>query len=295
MKLKFNYITISLIALSLTGCFGLDDNLFNPDTNIEAYYLDDFDGKQEIEVDNYDIADSLVHLFTLNVGNAGEHIYAVYIGDTAKIASDSIIVYCHGNAGHLDYYWPRAKLLANVNGTNTYGVLMMDYRGYGLSQGKPTEENMYEDVDACIVWLKNKGLTNDRFFMYGFSLGGAAACELTANPRNLTPSKILLESPFASAATLIQEGSGLALPSSYFVDLKIDNAQEIKKINQPFYWIHGEEDDFLDIDMNGQVIYNNYKGSYKEAHRIPEAVHNNVPKIMGYEEYIESIGTFLRR
>ena len=293
--MKLHHLLFTIIIFSLTSCFGLDDNLFNPDTSITEYQFDHFTGKQEIEVGNYAIEDSLIHLFTLDVGNAGEKIYAVYIGDTNRINTDSIIVYCHGNAGHMDYYWPRAKLLGNVNGTNNYGVLMMDYRGYGISQGKPSEENMYEDVDACIVWLKNKGLTNDRFFMYGFSLGAAAACELTANPRSLTASKLLLESPFASAATLIQEGSGLALPSTYFVDLKVDNAQEIKKIQQPFYWIHGEDDDFLEIDMNGQVIYNNYQGVYKEAHRIPEAVHNNVPKIMGYAEYIESVGTFIRR
>jgi pimeloyl-ACP methyl ester carboxylesterase len=293
--MKTHHLLFTIISFSLTSCFGLDDNLFNPDTSITEYQFDHFTGKQEIEVVNYAIDDSLIHLFTLEVGNAGEKIYAVYIGDTNRINTDSIIVYCHGNAGHMDYYWPRAKLLGNVNGTNNYGVLMMDYRGYGISQGKPSEENMYEDVDACIVWLKNKGLTNDRFFMYGFSLGASAACQLTANPRSLTPTKLLLESPFASAATLIQEGSGLALPSTYFVDLKVDNAQEIKKIKQPFYWIHGEEDDFLEIDMNGQVIYDNYQGVYKEAHRIPEAVHNNVPKIMGYPEYIESIGTFLRR
>ncbi len=293
--MKLHHLLFTIIIFSLTSCFGLDDNLFNPDTSITEYQFDHFTGKQEIEVENYAIEDSLIHLFTLEVGNAGEKIYAVYIGDTNRIDTDSIIVYCHGNAGHMDYYWPRAKLLGNVNGTNNYGVLMMDYRGYGISQGKPSEENMYEDVDACLVWLKNKGLTNDRFFMYGFSLGASAACQLTANPRSLTPSKLLLESPFASAAKLIQEGSGLSLPSTYFVDLKVDNAQEIKKINQPFYWIHGEDDDFLEIDMNGQVIYNNYQGVYKEAHRIPGAVHNNVPKIMGYPEYIASVGAFLRR
>ena len=283
------------IIFSLTSCFGLDDNLFNPNTDITAYEFENFTGEQEINVDELKVEDSLIHPFTLDVGNAGEKIYAVYIGDTSKIKTDSVIVYCHGNAGHMDYYWPRAKLLANANGAHTYGVLMMDYRSYGLSEGKPSEYNLYEDVDASIVWLQNKGLTNDRFFIYGFSLGSSAACELTANPRSLTPSKLLLESPFASAATLIQEGSGLALPSTYFVDLKIDNAQEIKKINQPFYWIHGEEDDFLAMKMNGEVIYNNYQGVYKEAHRIPNAVHNNVPKIMGYTEYMESVGTFLRR
>ena len=69
-------------------------------------------------------------------------IHAVYLGNIADIATDTIILYCHGNRDHLDFYWPRIKLLANVGGKNRYGVLAMDYRGFGLSEGPATEEGM---------------------------------------------------------------------------------------------------------------------------------------------------------
>ena len=131
--------------------------------------------------------------------------------------------------------------------------------------------------------------------MYGFSLGASAVCELTANPRSLKPSKIMLESPFASAEVMVQDGSGLALPSSFFVNLAIDNAEEIKKINQPLYWIHGTDDDFLDINTHGEVVYKNHGGIYKEAHRISGANHADVPLVMGYSQYLESLAQFLQK
>ena len=48
----------------------------------------------------------------------------------------------------MDSYWQRTKLLANVGGTNNYGVMTFDYQGYGLSSGTPSEAGMYDDADA---------------------------------------------------------------------------------------------------------------------------------------------------
>lgn len=283
-----------ILTLGLASCLDLDPLLFNPNTDITEYKLDDFTGEQEIKVDAYQVADSLTTIFTLDVGENKEKIYAVYIGNIDSIQTDTVFLYLHGNAGHIDYYWPRAKLLANVHGQNNHGVLIIDYRGYGLSEGTPSEENLYEDSRAAVSWLVDKGLTSERFLMYGFSLGSAPALELTANGAAILPNKLLLESPFASAEVMVQDGSGLALPGSFFTNLKIDNAEEIKKINQPLYWVHGIDDDFLALETHGEVVYGNYKSRAKVAYRIPGANHSDVPKVMGYEAYIKSIEDFIR-
>lgn len=284
---------IILLIIGLSSCLDLDPLLFNPNTDIEEYKLDDFEGEQEIEVEAYQVADSLTTIFTVEVGERKENICAVYIGDMDSITTDTVILYLHGNAGHIDYYWPRAKLLANVNGQNNYGVLIIDYRGYGLSEGSPSEDNMYEDSRAAVSWLAEQGLSSDRFMMYGFSLGSAPAIELTAKGAGLTPFKLMIESPFASSEVMVQDGSGLSLPSSFFTNLKIDNAEEIKRINQPLYWIHGTDDDFLALDTHGEIVFQNHQGQYKEAFRIPGANHGDVPKIMGYETYIKSLENFI--
>lgn len=287
-----------LILMVCSSCLRLDSLLYNPDTSIDQYEFDQFNGNQEISVgEEYNIQDSLIHLITVqsDPGGANKKIYAVYVGEIGNIATDTIILYCHGNAGHLDYYWPRIKLLANAGGKNRYGVLAMDYRGFGLSEGSPTEEGLYEDVDACMRWLKQMGLADERLVIYGFSLGSAPAMELTANPRKLQPSKLMLESPFASDEVMVEDGSGLSLPGSFFSSLEIDNADEIKKVKEPFFWIHGTADKFLRISTHGETVYKNYDGIYSEAHRVEGGEHSDVPTVMGYSEYVDATYQFIIR
>lgn len=294
------YFVILLVTTLLSSCLRLDDNLYNLSDKITEYKLDNYTGQQDFKLDDtYKIQDSLIHLFTLsskapNEGSATT-IQAIYIGNISKIKTDTVIMYCHGNKWHMDFYWQRAKLLAHVNGKNKYGVLMIDYRGFGLSDGDPTEDGLYADVDAALQWLKLNGLTTDRLMMYGFSLGSAPACELTAKPRSMTPSKIILEAPFASADVMTNDGSGLNMPASFFTNLKIDNAEEIKNINQPLCWIHGTNDNFLNINTHGEVVYKNYIGAYKEAHRINGADHGEVQTKMGFTDYLTTLSNFIKK
>lgn len=292
-------VVIIVILLGFTGCLRLDDNLFNPNTTkITEYKLDNYTGETDFVLDaSFKIADSLIHLFELASQGPDEavstRIQAIYIGDINRIATDTVIMYCHGNAEHMDFYWPRAKLLANTQSKNRFGVLMIDYRGYGLSEGKPTEDGLYADVDAALKWLKNKGLVDSRLVMYGFSMGSAPATKLSAGGYSMLPSKLLLEAPFASAEVMVQDASGLAMPGAFFTDLKINNAEQIKNVQQPFFWIHGENDDFLNINTHGAVVYNNYNGTYKEAHRITGAEHSTIPQTVGFREYLTWVGEFI--
>ncbi len=288
------------LLVSLSSCLKLDSNLYNNDNKLKEYKFDNYTGEQDFILDDtYAIPQNSITLFSLSskADNESEAttIKAVYIGDPARIATDTVILYCHGNKWHMDFYWQRAKLLAHTNGKNRYGLLMMDYRGFGLSEGKPTENGMYADVDACMNWLKERGLTNERLIIYGFSLGSASACELSANPRSLSPSKLILESPFGSAAIMVQDASLLNMPADYFTDLKIDNAEEIKKVKQPFLWLHGTRDNFLNYKTHGQVVYNNYGGTYKTSYLVDGADHGEVPKKMGFETYLKTLGEFVRK
>jgi fermentation-respiration switch protein FrsA (DUF1100 family) len=273
----------------------LDDNLFNPNTvKITEYKFEAYDGPVDFKLgSSYTIPDSLIHLMTFN--SDGNTIYGVYIGSKSRIATDTVILYCHGNRDHMDFYWQRAKLLANTGGKNRFGVMMVDYRGYGLSEGEPSEEGLFEDVNASLKWLKEKGLSSNRLIMYGFSLGSAPATKLTASPRALMPSKLILEAPFASAEVMVQDASGMSLPGEFFTDLKINNADLIQSISQPFCWIHGTADSFLSYTTHGKVVYDRYRGSYKEAHPVNSADHGNVPLVMGFKKYNTALENFITK
>lgn len=287
-----------IFLLYCSSCLKLNSNLYNNDNSIKEYKLDKYDGEQDFVLDaGYAIPDSLIYLFTLPSRTAQEqdpvYIQALYIGDINKIGTDTVILYCHGNKWHMDFYWQRAKLLANSGGKNRFGVLMFDYRGFGLSEGEPSEDGMYADTRACLNWLKSKGLSGDRLIMYGFSLGSAAACELTAKPEELHPSALILEAPFASAEVMVQDAALLAMPGVYFTDLKIDNAEEIKAVKQPFLWLHGLSDSFLSYATHGEVVYKNYSGVYARKFMVEGAEHGEVPEKMGFEKYNRSITEFI--
>jgi len=293
-------ISLLILLVVASGCFNLDANLLNPGDKITSYQMAAYTGSTDFRLDSsYVLPKSSVNVFTLQSQGIGESspttIYAAYLGDTSRIVNDTVIIYCHGYNHHMDFYYPRAQLLANIGGKNRYGVMMMDYRSFGLSQGTPTEEGLYADVNAAISWLKSKGLTGDRLILYGFSLGGAPATYLAAQPRALAAQKLILESPFASTGSLTADATGLNLPAAAVTTLKFDNAEEIKSVMQPFFWMHGIDDSFLNINTNGEVVFKNYHGTYGEAHRIAGADHATVPQTWGFKNYSDSLLKFITR
>jgi pimeloyl-ACP methyl ester carboxylesterase len=282
------------VIFALTTSCRLDSFLFSP-LKATEYKLDDFENPPHFRLDStYAIADSLVSLMALESGPQDNRatIYAVYIGDVSRISQDTVILYCHGNAGNIDYYWERAKLLANAGGKNRFGVMFMDYRGYGMSTGEATELGMYYDVEACMEWLKSNGLTSRRFIMEGFSLGCAPATELTANPRTLEPEKLILEAPFASFDFMVQDIAKLSVPGSLYANLEVDNAEEIKKVQQPFLWMHGIADSYVGIH-HGELVAQNYQGTKIIKRRVAGAEHSLVPPTMGFDLYMKLIVDFI--
>jgi len=129
--------------------------------------------------------------------------------------------------------------------------------------------------------------------MYGFSLGTAPATELTAQPRTIAPAKLILEAPFASVSKIQQDASGFNMPSSFFIDIVLDNAEEIKAVEQPFLWMHGTADDFVQIG-HGEVVVKNYDGTYKVERRVSGGGHSTVPYFMGFQTYMELIHGFIQ-
>ena len=103
----------------------------------------------------------------------------------------------------------------------------------------------------------------------------------------------MIEAPFASDEVMVQDASGLSLPGSFFTNLEINNAEEIAKVNEPFFWIHGTADSFLSIETHGEVVYKNYNGSYSVAHRVQGGEHRDVPAIMGYKSYSDVVLKFI--
>lgn len=303
--MKTPLIILSLAIILLNACARLDANLFEPES-LSEYKLEEYQGSRELTVPaEFSIDADKISLLELKSGKIDETvtIAGLFVGDIDRISNNdySVILYCHGNKKHIDYYWNRIKLLANVGGKNHYGVMTVDYRGYGLSDGEPSENGVYADVDAAMKWLKDQGLTEDRLTIYGYSLGSAPAVELSTNPRTLKPQKVILEAPFASATVMVQDSAILALPSSFVTNLNINNAERIKTMTQPLLWFHGTADDFISISSHGELVFSNHPGIEnidKFAERVQGAKHNNIPQVIadqqgGFQTYLDKVLTFL--
>lgn len=292
------YIALLFISVSLLSCRKrLDSFLFNG-SKLESYQLDNYTGEVSLELNGqFAVPDSMINRvhFPVEIDGKTVQVQGVYVGDTNHINQDTVILYCHGNKDHMDFYWCREKLYAHIGGLGRYGVLMFDYPGFGLTEGTATENNMYAATSSAISWLKDRGLSNDRFVMFGFSLGSAPVCEVAGHSSDyaLQPSKIILEAPFASAEIMIQDAALLSMPGSFLVDLKIDNATEIKKVNVPLLWIHGMADSFLSMTSHGQLVYDNKTGA-KESVLVPGGEHETTPFVMGYQAYIDRLAAFIQ-
>ncbi|HHH53765.1 MAG TPA: alpha/beta hydrolase [Bacteroidetes bacterium] len=280
--------------LIYSGCQKLDSNLFNPDNTIEKYYWDDYKGEREFHIGSEYVVDSLdFNYFTVQSDYKGDKktIHAVYLGNIEEIKRDTVIVYCHGNADHMDFYWERAKLLYYAGGKSRFGVLMMDYRGFGLSEGETNEPAMEYDVSACIEWLEQRGLTEDRMIIYGFSLGSIPAVEICKD-KIIKPKKLILEAPIGNIDVMVVGASSLSMSSGFMTNIQADNIEFIKYVDQPLLWIHGVADSFLPYNTHGQPIYDNHKGP-KEKILVPGGEHGDTPKVYGLVKYMNAVANFI--
>lgn len=292
-------ITLLLISLllAITSCKKKTlDSLAFPSEKLDSYQFENYADAEIVIPDSLQIEPSERTLLTFDSYSSADEttykIYGVYIGDLSTIDQDTVILYFHGQSKHMDNYYTRASLLANLGGKYNYGVLMIDYRGYGMSEGECTEQGLYEDAATAISWLKGQGVNNNQIVVYGYSLGAIPAIDRCAYEANFNPIKLILESPLASVENLVQNSTVLNVSPGYMTTLQFPNAEKIKLVNTPLSWYHGKEDTYIAIS-NGELIFENHSGT-KEAHRIDNSDHSEIPTIMGYNKYMEGLLTFIR-
>ena len=113
-------------------------------------------------------------------------------------------------------------------------VFIFDYRGYGQSEGSPSEEGMYLDSQAALDYIRSRrDLNADKIVLFGRSLGGAMAVEMASRS---SVCGLILESPFTSVAGMAKIKYGLIypfVPVSSVVSAKYDSLSKIKKVNSP--------------------------------------------------------------
>ena len=270
--MKSILLTLTLLGLILASCT-LDSNLFNPE-EVDAYQLP-----------GNTIPANLIEEVELD--SDGNKIYGFWVSSSGERPGLTIL-YCHGNKHNIDEYWDRVMLLHEL-GVN---IFIFDYRGYGKSEGEPSEAGLYADSEAALEYIESRPeYDSDSLCFYGYSLGNVASIYLAAEIQD--PLCLFSEAPFASANSLTQGSLVLDIQPRWLTDGEFDNIENVKKINTPFMIFHGEDDDFVRYRDNGKVVFDAAPNP-KELVLVANAVHDNVPYIMGKENYLNKMSDWIR-
>jgi len=144
---------------------------------------------------------------------------------------------CHGNGGNISHRLGLYRALLEI-GAN---VFTFDYRGYGASQGKPSEEGTYLDAQAAYQWLRKKGFAGRNIVVYGESLGGGIASELCVREET---GGLILQSTFTSLREL---GAELYpwLPVRWIGRIRYDTHSKLPCLKIPVLVMHSREDGLI--------------------------------------------------
>ena len=192
------------------------------------------------------------------------------------------ILFLHGNAGNASHRLPNAAELMKLGNH----VLLLDYRGYGLSQGRPDEAGLYLDARAGLAHLTDAiGIPEDRIVVFGRSLGGAVAVDLVQDRK---VAGLILESTFPSIAALA--GRMLLGPFARALSDRFDAETKIARLRAPLLFFHGDRDEVVAYDLGKQLF--RAAPDPKAFETIRGAGHNDTLEVGG-AAYFERIRAFL--
>ena len=176
----------------------------------------------------------------------------------------------HGNAGNITH---RDFLLREFSRIGC-AALLIDYHGYGKSEGVPAEKNLYLDAEASLAWLAaQKNLGPDRVVFYGESLGCGVAIELATRYRC---KGLILVTPFRSLASVAGYHFPFnCFPANLILRDRFDNCAKIAEVHAPLLFLHGTADEIVDARDSAAL----YEGANapKERHLFEGADHNGLP------------------
>jgi pimeloyl-ACP methyl ester carboxylesterase len=151
---------------------------------------------------------------------------------------DVVILVSHGNGGNISHRDSLYALLREL-GVN---VLAYDYRGYGRSDGSPSERGTYHDAEGALRWLNARGFPNANVIAHGESLGGGIAAELALRHADLRG--VILRSTFTSIPDLGKELFPI-LPVGLVATIHYDTRAKLPLIRVPVLILHSREDTLI--------------------------------------------------
>jgi len=190
-----------------------------------------------------------------------------------------VTLYLHGNAGNLTHrFLPIREITAAGS-----SVLMLDYRGYGKSEGSPSERGLYADADAAYLHLLSRGYSAQHIILQGESLGTAVAVDLASRKEC---AGVVLEAAFTSGGDVANTVLPIVGP---LVFRGFDSKSKIARIRAPLLFFHGNRDEIIPLRLGRNLF--EAAPEPKWLIEIPGAGHNDLVETAG-SSYRERLHEF---
>lgn len=197
----------------------------------------------------------------------------------------AVVLFAHGNAGNITH---RADVLQRLHEDLHCTVLVFDYRGYGKSEGSPSEAGVLQDARAARQWLVERaGTAPADLVLMGRSLGTGVVVDLAARDG---ARGLVLYSAFPSMPEVAARHYPW-LPVRWLMRTRLDSASKIGDYQGPLLQVHGEDDEIITADL-GRQLFEAAPMQHKQWLMLPASGHNDPPPEKFYralEEFLTSL------
>jgi alpha-beta hydrolase superfamily lysophospholipase len=161
--------------------------------------------------------------------------------------ADRVLLFCHGNGGNISHRLDSIRIFHELG----LSVFIFDYRGYGLSEGRPSEAGTYRDAEAAWNYLtETRGFPPGRIVIYGHSLGAAIAAHVAQGRR---PSALVLESAFTSVPDVASRHYWF-LPVRWLSKFEYATAAYVRDVHAPTLVIHSPDDEINPFEHGRRIF-----------------------------------------
>ncbi|KAI8776821.1 alpha/beta hydrolase domain-containing protein 13 [Biomphalaria glabrata] len=195
------------------------------------------------------------------------------------------VIFFHGNAGNIGHRLQNALGLYSILNAN---ILMVEYRGYGKSEGGPSESGLYQDAEAAMDFLlKRSDIDQTQIVLFGRSLGGAVAIYLASSPfYGPKIAAVVLENTFTSLYDMshkILRFSCIKYIPRLCYKNKFPSLQRIELVSTPALFLSGTMDELVPPKMMKE-LYNKCNSNFKRLELFANGTHNDTWMCPGYYE-----------
>ena len=192
-------------------------------------------------------------------------------------ASNRILIVSHGNAGNIG---DRASMGEFLLEEFQVSVFMYDYRGYGQSEGKPSEEGTYSDIRGAYAWARDQSYAPSQIYLFGQSLGSAVTIDLASDTE---VGGVIIEAGLTNMSDMARRL--FHVPLGWLLRTRYDSESKVASINAPIAFIHGRDDPVVPFEL-GEELYE-AANEPKMFFTVEAAIHEGAIMGMGLERVQE--------